>query len=212
MTQFLEKYTSHFIWKVVCERELETEQRLQHIVLTSSLDIAMCHSRSPGLLLNWRAGGPFCWVLASFTASCHQRVSKLNRGSRELLLQVGGFPYHIFSPTGLQTHWLPVFTELYNSSITHSISPHNLSLPLSSEWHVWLSSSRNNCHAVHRSLSSGASVYNYTVGFYLVPYCQPDLPTPMDYALPPSLEWHVWRGRRSIYNIFTTFSWWGHLF
>ena len=27
----LEKYTSHFIERVVCERELETEQRLQYI-------------------------------------------------------------------------------------------------------------------------------------------------------------------------------------
>ena len=35
------------------------------------------------------------------------------------------FLYRILSPTGLQTHWLPVFTELYNSSIAHSISPHN---------------------------------------------------------------------------------------
>ena len=67
------------------------------------------------------------------------------------------------------------------------------------EWYVWSSSSGNNCHAVQRSLSSGASVYDYTAGFYLVPYCQPDTPTPMEYALPPSLEWHVWRGRRSIY-------------
>ena len=74
----------------------------------------------------------------------------------------------IFSPTGLQTNWLPVFTELYNSSIAHSISL---------EWHVWLSSSGNNCHAVHRSLSSGASVYDCSMGFYLVPYCQPSPPT-----------------------------------
>ena len=37
------------------------------------------------------------------------------------------------------------------------------------EWHVWSSSSGNNCHAVHRSLSSGASVYEFTMGFYLVP-------------------------------------------
>ena len=27
----LDKYTSHFIERVVCERELETEQRLQYI-------------------------------------------------------------------------------------------------------------------------------------------------------------------------------------
>ena len=36
--------------------------------------------------------------------------------------------------------------------------------------------------------------------FNPVPYCQPSSPTPEEYALPPSLEWHVWRGRRSIYN------------
>ena len=36
--------------------------------------------------------------------------------------------------------------------------------------------------------------------FNPVRYCQPSSPTPMEYALPPSLEWHVWRGRRSIYN------------
>ena len=36
--------------------------------------------------------------------------------------------------------------------------------------------------------------------FNPVPYCQPSSPTPTEYALPPSLEWHVWPGRRSIYN------------
>ena len=81
-----------------------------------------------------------------------------------------GFLYHILSPTGLKTNWLSVFTKLYNSSIAHSIS-------LSLEWQVWLSSSENNCHAVHRSLSSGASVYDCSMGFYLVPYCQPSPPT-----------------------------------
>ena len=36
--------------------------------------------------------------------------------------------------------------------------------------------------------------------FNLVPYCQPISPTPMEYATFASLEWHVWPGRRSIYN------------
>ena len=45
------------------------------------------------------------------------------------------------------------------------------------EWHVWSSSSGNNCHAVHRSLSSGVSVYECTVGFYLVPFYQQSPPT-----------------------------------
>ena len=67
-------------------------------------------------------------------------------------------------PHLVQTHLLPVFTELYNSSIARSISL---------EWHVWSSSSENNCHAVHMSLPSGASVFERTMGFYLLPYCQP---------------------------------------
>ena len=44
------------------------------------------------------------------------------------------------------------------------------------EWLVWSSSSGNNCHALHRSLSSGASIYECTMGFYLVSYCQPSPP------------------------------------
>ena len=44
-------------------------------------------------------------------------VSKLHRGARGPLLLAGGFPYHILSPT----LWLPVLTELYNSSVVHSI-------------------------------------------------------------------------------------------
>ena len=50
----------------------------------------------------------------------------------------------------------------------------DVSLPLSMEWPVWSSSSGNNCHAVQRSLSSGASVYDSIMGFfYLVPFHQP---------------------------------------
>ena len=53
-----------------------------------------------------------------------------------------GFLYRTLSLTHLISNslssCLPVFTELYNSSIAHSISL---------EWHVWSSSSGNNCHA-----------------------------------------------------------------
>ena len=54
-----------------------------------------------------------------------------------------------------------VLTELYNSS-TPTQSP---TRSLKSD--VWSSSSGNNCHAVHRSLSSGASVYECTMGIFL---------------------------------------------
>ena len=90
------------------------------------------------------------------------------RGLRPTPLSAG-FLYRLLSLTGLVSkNWLPVFTELYNSSIAHTISL---------ELHVWLSSSGNNCHVVHRLLSSGASVYECTMGFYLVPYYQPSPPT-----------------------------------
>ena len=80
-----------------------------------------------------------------------------------------GFPYHNSSitppPTVTATS---VLTELYNSP-TSTQSPTR-----SLESHVWSSLSGNNCHAVHRSLSSGASVYECTMGiFYLVPFHQP---------------------------------------
>ena len=41
------------------------------------------------------------------------------------------------------------------------------------EWHDWSSSSGNNCHTVHRSISSGASVYESTMGFLPCPIFQP---------------------------------------
>ena len=79
-----------------------------------------------------------------------------------------GFLYHILSPTpDLQlTDFLSSPSYIIVQSPTQSL-----------EWHVWSSSSGNNCHAVYRSLSSGASVYECTMGFYLVPYCQPSPPT-----------------------------------
>ena len=73
-----------------------------------------------------------------------------------------GFPYHIsfitLSPTVCNCHSNCVLTELYNSS-TPTRSPTR-----SLKSRVWSSSSGNNCHAVHRSLSSGASLCSGTVG------------------------------------------------
>ena len=82
------------------------------------------------------------------------------------LLSVG-FLYHIFSKFWFsKTNWLPVLTELYNSSIYL--------------WNDMFDSHQgNNCHAVHRLLSSRASVYDCTAGFYLVSFNQPSSPTPI---------------------------------
>ena len=90
--------------------------------------------------------------------------SQLNRGPRAPSAW-RGFPYHIssitLSPILTATVLTSVLTELYNSS-KPTQSP-NRSL----KSHVWSSSSGNNCHAVHRSLSFGASVYECTMGIFL---------------------------------------------
>ena len=68
------------------------------------------------------------------------------------------FPYHILPPTSLIPNCLTSCLDrvVYSSTPTQSL-----------EWHVWSSSSRNNCHAVHRSLSFGASVYDCSLAFTL---------------------------------------------
>ena len=133
-----------------CERELETEQNCN--ILTPLLwPSALCLSRSPDAQPEARG---LSFLPAFSTTSCHQRVSK-HRGP---FCRVVAFPTTLLSLTHLTpSNWLPVFTELYNSSIAHSIFGIA----------IWSSSSENNCHAVHRSLSSGAPVYDCTWGFTL---------------------------------------------
>ena len=53
----LEKYTSHFIERVVCERELETEQNC-NILTPTLLAITAFLSHSPGLLNRGPGGQP----------------------------------------------------------------------------------------------------------------------------------------------------------
>ena len=156
-------------------------------------------------MLNRRPGGSvFCWLslpLLVSNSSCLQLVLsptqsgvskapsagwwlslphllsnssdlQLIRGSRGPLLPGGGFPYHNFSPTRLTPIlWFPV-SPSYIIVQSPTQSPTQFL-----EWHVWSSSSGNNCHAVQRSLSSGASVYECIIGFYLVPFRQPNPPT-----------------------------------
>ena len=82
-----------------------------------------------------------------------------------------GFVYHILSPTGLVsklTDFLSSPSYIRVQSPTQYLpitGQQDVSLTLSLEWHVWLSGRGNNCHAVHRSLSSGASVWDCTAGF-----------------------------------------------
>ena len=152
----------------MCERELETKQNCNILTSPASPDIAVCRSRFPRLL-NRGPGGPASLGHVLIPASSHQLVPKLYRGSRGPL-SAGwwlSLPHLVSNSSDLQlTDFLSSPSYIIVQSPTQSL-----------EWHVWSSSSGNNWHAVHRSLSSGVSVYSCTMGFYLVPYCQPSPPT-----------------------------------
>ena len=98
----IKKYTSHFIWKVwqgysrfYCERGLETEQN--------------CNILTPTIMA-------ISFVSFSFSRAAQPEAQ------RPSFLLSAGFLYNILSLTHLTpTNWLPVYTELYNCSIAHSI-------------------------------------------------------------------------------------------
>ena len=142
---FFKKYTSHFIARFACERELENEQRLQYIDPHS-----YGHQRCVFLVLqDCSTGG-----LGALSVGC------------ELSL-----PHLVTNPSDLQ------LTDFLSSPSYIIVQSPTQSPTQSLEWHVWSSSSVNNCHTVQRSLSSGASVYECNMGFYLVPFRQPIPPT-----------------------------------
>ena len=114
-------------------------------------------------------------------------------GALESTVLGASFPSNnssISSPTILLASFSPVCL-LFNSSALYYLqtptqryghastppqlllisSARDVSLLLPLEWPVWSSSSGNNCYAVQRPLSSGASVYESIMGFffYLVP-------------------------------------------
>ena len=62
-----------------------------------------------------------------------------------------------------------IWTRLHAPAISSHNWPSEYALPPCLEWHVWPSSSGNDCHAVHRSLSSGASLCDGTVAFLPCP-------------------------------------------
>ena len=127
----------------------------------------LCLSRSldaqPGALGSTLLGTGFLYCILS----ANSLVPKLYRVSR------GPPPPDVAFPTTLVSLPLQLELELNSTELYNSATP-TRSPTRSLEWHDWSSSSGNNCHAIHRSLSSGASVHECTIGFfYLVQFQQP---------------------------------------
>ena len=110
--------------RVVCERELETEQNC-NILTPTLLAITAFLSRSPGLL-NRGPGGPSS-LGAGFLYRILSPTRLISNWSDLQNCSIGGLralstgcclslPHLLSNWSGIQTNWLPVFTELYNSS------------------------------------------------------------------------------------------------
>ena len=115
---------------------------------------ALCLSRSPDTQPEAHSAG---WWLSLLHLINIFSGTQLIRAPNPFSLVWLSLPHLIYNS-------LSLLTELYNSP-TPTRSPTR-----SLEWHDWLSSSGNNCHAVHRSLSSGASVYECTIGIFFSSY------------------------------------------
>ena len=116
-------------------------------------------------------------MAASVVSFAFSRAAQLEAQGPSSLLD-GDFLYCILSPTGLQNSIGGLEGPFVSNSSDFQLTHDFLSTPSyiivqsptqSLEWHVW-SSIGNNYHAVQRSLSSGASVYECIMGFYLVPF------------------------------------------
>ena len=108
-------------------------------------------------MLKRRPRGSLCWVMAFFTASYQQLlwIPTQSEAPSPFSLVWLSLPHLVYNSVRslTATFLTSVLTELNNSS-TSTQSPTR-----SLKSHVWSSSNGNNRHAVHRSLSSGASVY-----------------------------------------------------
>ena len=110
------------------------------------------------ILQGCSTGRPLCLVICNISSATS--LDPNSSGPQWPLRPNVAFPITSYLLTPSPTVWLFVLTELYNSSTPTQSSTRSL------EWHFWSSSSGNNCHAVQRSLSFGASVYESIMGFF----------------------------------------------
>ena len=190
---FRKIFTSHFICKVCVWEGVGDRTELQYIdpplLWPSTLRLsrspdAQPEAQGPSSLLDGgflycilsatsldsnSAGGPegpfsLAWLSLPHLVSIPPAATPTQSGAPS--------PFGLVSSNSFNspTVWLFVLTELYNSSTPNQSPTRSL------EWHVWSSSSGNNCHAVHRSLSSGASVYECTMGILACPIFSAQFP------------------------------------
>ena len=101
--------------------------------------------------------------------------------------------------------WLPSnsHADIWTRLHAHAISSHNwpteYAPPPSLEWNVWSSSSGNNCHAIHKSFSSGTSLCDGAVGFLSCPILSAKLYFTI--ALWCQLHWALYQENLNVHSL-----------
>ena len=200
---YLSLYWKGCVWEGVGDRT-ELQYIDPHSIGHNRISFPFSWAAQSGACGPASLGAGFLYCILSPT----RLIPQINRGSRGALL-----PGSVFSTVSFLQHsdlqnWLNFLcTELYNSSTPTQ------SLPITDHRNMHFCCLWNGLFYRHRAEITVMQFTGHFLpvrqfltapwDFNLVPYCQPSSPTPMEYALPPSLEWHVWRGRRSIYYIAT---------
>ena len=176
----LEKYTSHFIERVVCEREFKTEQNCNILTPTLLVIIAFL-SRSPGLL-NRGTGVQPLWVLVFSTASSLQLVWSPNSsigdpGCCFLYSFIFQLCDHQNSLNFLCTKLHNISTSTQSLTITGHRNMHFRRLGIAC---LIVIERKSVMQFTGHSLPVHQSV-TVPWDFNPVPYCQPSSPTPTEY-------------------------------
>ena len=120
------------------------------------------------LMLNRRPGCPLCWL-----SLLHLTTKWSGPQTPSWVRRAPSAGWWLSLPHLVSNSSVLLLTDFLLSPSYRIVQSPSQSL----EWHVCSSSSGNNCHAVPRSLSSGASVYECTMWF---------LPCPIFSASPPT--------------------------
>ena len=209
LASFLLLYSHHHeqLYKYTCRNILNTIKTSDTVLIKIYLSLYL-----KGLCVrgSWRPNRtatywpPLLWPSPFFFPFSWAAQLKA-RGPSSLLgavFSAASFLHLFWSP-----NWLNFLcTELYNSSTSTQY------LPITSHRNMHFYRLWNGMFDRHRAEITVMQFTGHSLPVHQfvtvpwdskpVPYCQPSPPTPMEYALPPSLEWHVWPGRRSVYYTF----------